>query len=55
MDKEGIFVDQMMPQFQLARAYVPFQAYVERWPPMVGLERGTIFPELYRPYVPYRK
>lgn len=53
--REEIFLDLMVPQYQLARAYVPFQAYVERWPPIVGLERGTIFPELYRPYTPHRK
>ena len=37
---------------RLARAYVPPQAYTGRWCPMDGLHRGTIFPELYSPYVP---
>jgi len=36
----------------LARAYVPPQVYRGRWSPMEGLMRGTIFPELYSPYVP---
>ncbi|TCL64731.1 spore coat associated protein JA (CotJA) [Hydrogenispora ethanolica] len=36
---------------QLARAYVPMQIYVNSWDPMQGLMAGTIFPELYRPYV----
>jgi len=35
---------------KLAHAYVPFQQLVCVYPPMKGLERGTIFPELDRPY-----
>lgn len=35
---------------QLAKAYVPFQYYTQLYPPMKGLERGTIFPCLDRPY-----
>jgi hypothetical protein len=35
---------------RLAQAYVPFQAYDEHYPPLKGLKKGTIFPELYRPY-----
>lgn len=38
----------MMPQ--LAHAYVPFQQLYCLYPPMKGLESGTIFPELDRPY-----
>lgn len=38
------------PGLRLARAYVPFQIYSERWEPMKGLMYGTIFPELYIPY-----
>ncbi len=34
----------------LARARIQIQQYVRRWPPREGLFRGTIFPELYRPY-----
>ncbi|WP_338823209.1 hypothetical protein MHOCP_14340 [Moorella humiferrea] len=40
--------------YQLARAYVPWQRYTNRWDPMEGLARGTIFPELFSPYQPRR-
>ncbi|WP_258359078.1 spore coat associated protein CotJA [Moorella sulfitireducens (nom. illeg.)] len=40
--------------YELARAYVPWQRYTNRWDPMEGLVQGTIFPELYRPYQPRR-
>ncbi|MFZ5644416.1 MAG: spore coat associated protein CotJA [Bacillota bacterium] len=36
----------------LARAYVPIQRYGPLYSPREALERGTLFPELYRPY-PY--
>ncbi len=36
----------------LARAYIPPQMYNTRWEPMEGLLRGTIFPELFSPYIP---
>lgn len=35
---------------KLAHAYVPFQNLQCLYPPMKGLESGTIFPELDRPY-----
>ncbi|NLP13326.1 MAG: spore coat associated protein CotJA [Clostridium sp.] len=35
---------------KLAHAYVPFQCMGCLFPPMKGLEAGTIFPELHRPY-----
>lgn len=38
------------PKWQLARAYIPYQEYTHRWQPLEGLKRGTIFPELFRPY-----
>ncbi|GAB6099572.1 hypothetical protein JCM16358_14510 [Halanaerocella petrolearia] len=34
----------------LAEAYIPFQEYNRRYSPKEGLMKGTIFPELYRPY-----
>lgn len=37
---------------QLAQAWIPFQVYNTRWDPMEGLMKGTIFPDLYRPYEP---
>ncbi len=41
-------VSMEMPQ--LAHAYVPFQFLSCLYTPEVGLKRGTIFPELDRPY-----
>lgn len=43
MDKKCEFND-------LARAHFEIQKYEDRWDPLEGLLRGTIFPELYRPY-----
>lgn len=40
----------MGPQFELAEAYVRFQCYHRQYRPEVGLELGTIFPDLYCPY-----
>lgn len=40
----------MNQNLRLARAYVPFQVYNQRWEPLEGLMKGTIFPELYFPY-----
>lgn len=37
---------------QLAQAYVPYQVYRGIFPVMEGLRKGTVFPELYRPYTP---
>ncbi|WP_127018262.1 spore coat associated protein CotJA [Anoxybacter fermentans] len=42
----------MGPEYELARAYVPIQMYTQQYSPEDGLKRGTIFPELYRPYPP---
>ena len=35
---------------ELARAYIPFQQMGNIFPLKEGLIKGTIFPELYRPY-----
>jgi hypothetical protein len=41
----------VMPESpQLAQAYVPYQVYMGILPAMEGLRKGTVFPELYRPY-----
>lgn len=40
----------MDPQFQLARAYVPFQVLGEVYGPAEALCKGTLFPKLYMPY-----
>jgi len=39
---------------ELARAYIPMQGFGELFKPEVGLRKGTIFPELFKPYVPCR-
>ncbi|HHY08791.1 MAG: spore coat associated protein CotJA [Syntrophomonadaceae bacterium] len=41
-------------EMQLARAYFKIQQYTKRYSPMEGLQRGTIFPELFMPYGPRR-
>ncbi len=38
------------PDIKLAHAYVPFQYLCNVYPPHIALRRGTIFPELDRPY-----
>lgn len=35
---------------RLAQAYVPWQRYGVTFNPREALEKGTLFPELYRPY-----
>ncbi|NLO40802.1 MAG: spore coat associated protein CotJA [Ruminiclostridium sp.] len=35
---------------QLAQAYIPYQVYMGILPAIEGLHKGTVFPELYRPY-----
>lgn len=37
-------------EFKLAEAYVPYQVMQKVYEPMKGLMKGTIFPELVRPY-----
>lgn len=37
---------------ELARAYVPFQIMNQVFNQREALRRGTLFPELYMPYVP---
>lgn len=45
------------PKLKLARAYVPFQVMGKVYCPEEALDKGTLFPELYRPYKPevYKK
>ena len=35
---------------ELGQAYVPFQQADKIFKPEVGFIKGTVFPELYRPY-----
>lgn len=37
-------------EFQLARAYVPFQTMNNVYNSKEALKKGTLFPELYMPY-----
>jgi hypothetical protein len=53
--KEVFTVFGQPPKMELARAYVPFQQYTRLFEPLEGLEKGTIFPELFRPYVPHEE
>jgi len=41
----------MKRDMKLARAYVPYQPYVRLYPLQEALMKGTIFPNLYQPYV----
>lgn len=34
-----------------AMAYVPLQSWNQTYDPMVGLDRGTVFPELDKPFL----
>lgn len=35
---------------ELARVYIPFQTLNKIYEPIEALRRGTLFPELYKPY-----
>ncbi|MFZ5647135.1 MAG: spore coat associated protein CotJA [Bacillota bacterium] len=41
----------VLPSMELARAYVPYQRYGPTYLPREALEKGTLFPDLYRPYL----
>lgn len=42
--------------FQLAHAYVPWQHYTPPFfSPVEALEKGTMFPDLYQPYVHHKE
>ncbi len=43
---QSLFVEQ-----RLGEAYIPFQVYGETFDPRTALMKGTLFPELYRPYI----
>ncbi len=52
----GMYNNVIGPNYELARAYVPIQVFNQQYRPEVALQKGTIFPELYRPYPPcYRR
>ncbi|WP_432667360.1 spore coat associated protein CotJA [Wukongibacter baidiensis] len=45
----------MMGKWQLARPYIINQPFTSIYPPEEALKRGTIFPDLYKPYVSTEK
>ena len=47
-DEMDVFPDNPM----LAQSYVPWQFMDETYKPCIGLDKGTIFPELVSPYKP---
>lgn len=40
---------------RLAHTYVPYQVYMGILPAMEGLKKGTVFQELYQPYIEKRE
>ena len=52
---KGYNIPVMGPEFKLATAYVPYQVMGKVYEPWSGLMRGTIFPELYDPYVKLKR
>ena len=41
-----------MPEcVMMAHAYVPYQTYMQAYPLTEALDKGTLFPELYQPYI----
>ncbi|NLY54887.1 MAG: spore coat associated protein CotJA [Firmicutes bacterium] len=52
MDKQAQGTTAEMTTMQLGRAYVPFQVLGEMFTPEQALMKGTLFPDLYRPYKP---
>ncbi len=47
--KEGYYYSKLTDG-ELARAYIPFQMMNQVFSPNEALRKGTLFPELYRPY-----
>ncbi|MBM7614459.1 spore coat associated protein CotJA [Alkaliphilus hydrothermalis] len=56
MSPFGIYPIPFMPACpQYANAYVPYQYYCQSFPLPEALMKGTLFPELYKPYMPERQ
>lgn len=48
----SIYPIPFMPMYvMMARAYVPYQTYMQAYPLTEAIFRGTLFPELYQPYI----
>jgi hypothetical protein len=50
--EDNVKASAFIASVQLAQAYIPWQCYGATYSPKEALEKGTLFPELYRPY-PY--
>ena len=50
-EEEKITIKYYMEK-RLAQVYIPMQIYGETFDLRTALNRGTLFPELYRPYSP---
>lgn len=49
-DKLPCAEEQISDKFPLAMAYVRIQKIERMYPPQVALERGTLFPDLDKPF-----
>lgn len=54
MNRNYNYEEQRSPDDSIARAYVPFQYMNQVYSSEEALKKGTLFPELYKPYV-YKK
>ncbi len=58
---EALYPKKCIPQetaiynLKLARAYVPYQKFCTTYMPVESLLKGTVFPELYEPYLESRR
>ncbi len=46
-----MYMDYEVEGLELAQAYIPYQPYVGMVPLEEALKRGSLFPNLYKPYV----
>ena len=53
VNKEQLQFDEarLSEQFPVAMAYVPWQRLEKMYPPETALHRGTLFPELDKPFM----
>jgi len=50
LDKQKTETTSEQHHMKLAQAYVPWQTFDKTFSPKEALQKGTLFPELYRPY-----
>ncbi len=51
MNKMYPVANMMMGQWQLGRPYIINQPFTTTYPLEEALKRGTLFPDLYKPYI----